>query len=81
MDSRVPNLWGMSTAIDLLALYLAAEAKILAGQSSSLGDRQLTLADLAEVRKERQNLERRVATETRGNLGSPGARHQLAEFR
>lgn len=71
----------MSTASDLLALYLAAEEKILSGQSGSIGDRQLTMADLAEVRKERQNLERRVAGETRTNLGSPGARHQLAEFR
>lgn len=70
----------MSTASDLLALYLAAEAKILAGQSASIGDRSLTLANLAEVRKERQNLERRVDAETRATSGSTGARHQLADF-
>ncbi len=32
-----------------LALYVAAEAKILAGQSYRIGDRELTRADLADV--------------------------------
>lgn len=32
-----------------LALYLAAEAKILSGQSYRIGDRELRRADLAEV--------------------------------
>jgi hypothetical protein len=70
----------MSAASDLLALYLAAEAKILAGQEATLGDRRLKLADLAEVRAERQNLERRVEAENRAAAGSVGARHQLADF-
>jgi len=66
----------MSTASDLLALYLAAEAKILSGQSVRMGDRMLSLPDLSEVRSERQRLELRVNAETRG--GSP--RHQTADF-
>jgi hypothetical protein len=66
----------MSTASDLLALYLAAEAKILSGQSTRMGDRMLTMADLAEVRRERRDLERRVQSETSGQV----ARHQLASF-
>lgn len=70
----------MSTASDLLALYLAAEAKILGGQSATLGDRTLTLADLKEVRAERQNLERRVDAENRAASGTTGARYQLADF-
>lgn len=70
----------MSTATDLLALYLAAEAKILGGQSYVIGDRHLTRADLAEVRRERKELERRVASETRVAAGDAGPRHQLANF-
>lgn len=66
----------MSTASDLLALYLAAEASILQGQSVRHGERMLTMADLAEVRAERQRLELRVNAETRG--GSP--RYQLADL-
>lgn len=66
----------MSTASDLLALYLAAEGKILAGQSTRMGDRMLTMADLAEVRTERRNLERRVNAEA----GGGSARYQLADL-
>lgn len=70
----------MSTASDLLALYLEAEAKILGGQSYAIGDRNLTRADLAEVRRERKELERRVAAESRTAAGDAGPRHQLADF-
>jgi hypothetical protein len=66
----------MSTASDLLALYLAAEAKILSGQSTRMGDRMLTMADLAAVQAERRALERRVQGEGSGQI----ARHQLADF-
>lgn len=69
-------LCNMSTASDLLALYLAAEAAILQGQSVRHGERMLTMADLAEVRAERQRLEIRVSNETAG--GSP--RYQVADF-
>ncbi len=41
----------MSTAQARLDLYLAAESKVLAGQSVRLNERQVTLADLAEIRK------------------------------
>ena len=34
-----------------LALYLDCEAKILAGQSYKIGDRELTRADLATVQQ------------------------------
>lgn len=71
----------MSTASDLLALYLAAEAKILAGQSASVGDQSLTMANLAEVRAERKLLERRVAAETAmAASGDAAPRHQLGDF-
>ena len=70
----------MSTASDLLALYIAAEEKILAGQAVTLGDLQLTMANLAEVRKERQNIERRVAAESRQASGLGGPSVSLADF-
>lgn len=69
----------MSIASDLLSLYVAAEKKILLGQSVALGDRTLTMANLAEVRAEREKLERRVATESNtSSLGS--ARYSVADF-
>ena len=66
----------MSTASDLLALYLAAEKAILGGQSYRMGDRMLTMADLDVVRRERASLERRVQGET----GGGSARYQVADF-
>lgn len=68
----------MSTASSLLALYVAAETAILSGQSYRMGERQLTLADLDVVRRERANLERRVQAETNG--GGTGTRYQLADL-
>lgn len=65
----------MSTASDLLAKYIAAEIAILDGQAYRMGDRQLTLADLDVVRRERANLERRVQGESGGSM-----RHQLADL-
>ena len=69
----------MSAASDLLTAYLAAELAILSRQSYTIGDRQLTLANLAEVRRERAILERRVAAES-GAASSAGSRHRLADF-
>ena len=40
----------LQTATDRLTLYLAAEAKVLKGQSYEIGDRKLTRADLGEIR-------------------------------
>ena len=72
----------MSIASDLLALYVEAEKKILLGQSTTLGDRALTLANLGEVRAEREKLERRVANEAAQIVGNRtgGARYSVADF-
>jgi len=52
----------MSTAADMLALYLAAEADILThGQSSAIDGRTLTLADLEMIRAGRAEWERKAA--------------------
>jgi hypothetical protein len=66
----------MSTATDMLAKYLAAEAAILGGQVYKWGDRQLTRADLSMVQSGRREWERKAAAESRG--GSVGV--ALADF-
>lgn len=58
----------MSTQARLDA-YLAAEAKILAGQSVRFGERQLQRADLAEVRKAITGLQSQLAREQGATAG------------
>ena len=62
----------MSTATDTLALYQAAEAAVLKGQQFRLGDKQVTFADLAEIRAGRQEWERKVNAETASTAGQRG---------
>lgn len=57
-----------------LALYVAAEAKILAGQSYQLGERRLQRADLGEVRAEIRTLAADIA---RAESSASGARGRL----
>lgn len=59
----------MSTATDMLAHYLSAEAAVLSGQIYRWGDRQLTRANLAEITAGRREWERKVVMEQRG--GAP----------
>ena len=53
----------MSTTQERLDLYLAAERNVLAGQSVRLGERQLTFADLSEIRKAIAQLRGELAAE------------------
>ena len=53
----------MSTATDMLAKYLDAEAKLLAGKSVRFNGRQLVREDLAVIRAGRKEWEDRVAAE------------------
>lgn len=69
----------MSTASDLLTLYIEAEKKILKGQSFQFGGRQLTMANLSEIRAEREKLERRVLQEEQALKGRKA--HSLATFK
>jgi len=59
--------------------YLAAEAKILSGQSFRLGDRQLQRADLSEVRNEIARLQMAVNREVAAAAGR-GGRFSQADF-
>lgn len=53
----------MSTATEMLQLYLDAEKSVLKGQSVRMGERQLTKADLATIVAERKNWQSQVARE------------------
>lgn len=55
----------MSTATDMRDAYIAAEVAVLKGQTYRFGERQLTLANLPEIRAGRVEWEVRVATEQR----------------
>ncbi len=47
MTAKTP----LEMAQDRLALYYEAERRVLVGQSYTIGDRQLTRANLAEIRR------------------------------
>lgn len=63
------------TATQMYQLYLDAEQKILKGQTVKFGERWLTLPDLPEIRKGRQEWEIKMRTEGNGGRG-----HSLASF-
>jgi hypothetical protein len=59
----------MSTATDMLAAYLAAEAAVLKGKEATIGDRRFRLEDLGAIRAGRKEWETKVAAEN-GNAAS-----------
>lgn len=66
----------MSTATNMLQLYLDAEASVLKGQSVRMGDRMLTKADLAQIVAGRKEWEAKVAREA-----GRGGVFKAADFR
>ena len=58
----------MTTAAQMVDFYTQAEISVLKGQSVRMGDRQLTKADLAEIRKGRQEWEAKAARASRGGV-------------
>ncbi|KFN42330.1 hypothetical protein [Arenimonas oryziterrae] len=69
----------MSNATEMLAFYLDAEKKILLGQSVRFGERQLTRADLVEVRAGRREWEAKVNAEVTVARGG-NAGYSVANF-
>ncbi len=53
----------MSTATDMVALYIAAEKAVLNGQSYTIAGRSLTRANLPEIRAGRKEWELKVQSE------------------
>ena len=54
--------------------YLDAESKILLGQSYTIGNRQMTRADLSKVISERENWQRKVSELTNAASGKGRSR-------
>lgn len=70
----------MSTTQERLDLYLAAESKVLSGQSVRLNERQVTLADLAEIRKAIAQLRSELAAEQIKAPARGSLRYRTAVF-
>lgn len=63
----------MSTTTERLDAYLAAETAVLSGQRVRFGERDLTRADLAEIRKGIAQLRAQLQRETEIAAGRGGS--------
>ncbi|MGJ7544625.1 hypothetical protein [Variovorax sp. LT1R16] len=70
----------MSTATEMLASYLAAEAAVLSGKTIQFAGRTLTNENLSEIRKGRIEWERRVSGETGRGPTIGGLSFSVARF-
>lgn len=73
----------MTTATDMLAKYLAAEAALLQGKEVSFGDKRLRMEDLPAIREGRKEWEQRANAETLKSSGAPtlgGLSFSVANF-
>lgn len=70
----------MSTATEMLAAYIAAEAAVLQGQAFTLAGRALTRANLSEIRKGRAEWQRSVEAEQAAAAGHGTSRFSQADF-
>ncbi|MBD9395146.1 hypothetical protein IB243_22675 [Acidovorax sp. ACV01] len=64
----------------MVAKYLEAETALLLGKSVSFGNRTLTVENLAEIRKGRQEWERRATAEQGGCATIGGLSFSAARF-
>lgn len=67
----------MATAQEMLDFYMRAEQSVLQGQTVRYGERLLTRADLAEIRKGRQEWQLAV---DRATAGVRRSRFAVADF-
>lgn len=70
----------MTVATEMVAKYLDAETNLLLGKSVSFGGRTLTVENLSEIRKGRQEWERRAATESSAGPSMGGLGFSVARF-
>jgi len=69
----------MTTAAEMVQLYTDAEAKVLKGQTVKMNGRELTRANLAEIRAGRREWEAKAATAAAKAAGKRTT-HSLASF-
>ncbi len=70
----------MTVATEMVAKYLDAEANLLLGKSVSFAGRTLAIEDLGEIRKGRQEWERRAAAEQSRGPAVGGLGYSVARF-
>ena len=63
---------------NMIDRYAAAELSVLEGKSITFNGQQMTLENLSEIRKGRQEWERRLASLLAQRSGRPG--YKLARF-
>lgn len=61
----------MTTATEMLAQYLAAEATVLQGQTIEFNGRRVGMSDLPSIREGRKEWETRVIAERSRESGAP----------
>lgn len=69
----------MSTATEMLALYIDAEKKVLTGKTFTLNGRSLTRENLAEIRLGRTEWQTRVNAEDSTSQGGSSL-YSLVDF-
>ena len=69
----------MSTATDMLDLYIAAEKKVLTGKVFTLNGRSLTRENLSEIRVGRTEWQGRVNAENASSQGGSSL-YSLVDF-
>lgn len=70
----------MTIATEMVAKYLEAETALLLGKTVSFGNRTLSAENLAEIRKGRQEWERRAQAEQNGGATIGGMSFSVARF-
>jgi len=69
----------VTTASEMVELYVSAEIAVLKGQSFTINNRQLTRADLSEIQKGRREWENKKNQEVAAASGGHN-RYALADF-
>lgn len=70
----------MSTATDMVALYIAAEKAVLEGKQFSLKGKSLSREDLSNIIEGRKEWEARVRAET-SKVSGGSSLYSVADFR
>lgn len=70
----------MSTATDMLALYIQAEKDVLKGKSVSVNGRSMSRENLQEIREGRMEWQRAVDAESARSQGGSSL-YSVADFR
>lgn len=70
----------MTTAAQMVELYLDAEKELLAGKTTVMNGRTFTMENLQEIRAGRQEWERRAAAEQAALAGNGRRSPALANF-